>query len=213
MSRTADHDARRAQVVSGVRAVALENGLGRVTVAGAAKAAGISVGLVQHYYSSKEQMLADTFTSVREGVLARVDAASARAEKRGARIEQMMTAGLEQMLPLDRRRRQEVYLVHAFTGLALENDLLRDHLRRADDELTGRVVTALENGKKCGEVRAGTDTDASGYALVALTGGLAGRLLAASTTGSRQRRWATDAVAGAVAELCPGECNHRPSPG
>ena len=62
MPRTADHDSRRAQITTGVRELALTSGLGSVTIAGTAKAAGISVGLVQHYYDSKESLLADTLS-------------------------------------------------------------------------------------------------------------------------------------------------------
>lgn len=210
MARTADHDARRAQVVAGVTSLALEQGLGRVTVAGAARSAGVSVGLVQHYYASKEELLLATYSSVRTGVLARVDRATGRAERRGARIEQMMADGLVQLLPLDRRRREEAYLSHAFAGLAMEDAQLRDHLARADDELTTRVATALENGKKCGEVEPTTPSTPRAHALVALTGGLAARLL--TSTDAHRRRWAVEAVAGAVAEVCPGRCNHRPTP-
>lgn len=210
MARTADTDARRAQIVAGVTELALESGLGRVTIAGAAKSAGVSVGLVQHYYASKEELLLDTFSSVRTDVLARVERASVRAERRGARIEQMLVAGLGQLLPLDRRRREEAYLAHAFAGLALDDAQLRTQLRRADDELSARVATALENGKKCGEVSGGTDSDAAGFSLVSLTHGLATRLLnATSAAGGPQRRhWAVGAVAAAAADLCPGPCSH-----
>lgn len=207
MARTADHDARRAQIVGGVRLMALESGLGRVTMAGVAKSADVSVGLVQHYYDSKEQLLLDTFSSVRAGVLARVDRATARAERRGARIEEMMVDGLKQLLPLDKRRREEAYLVHAFAGLALEDPNLRTHLANADAELIDRVAQGLTNGKVCGEVLPDTDATARGYALVAGTAGLAANLLTASDP--TRRRWAADEIADRVAALCPGPCSHH----
>lgn len=207
MARTADHDARRAQVVAGVRSLALEVGLGRVTLAGAAQAAGVSVGLVQHYYSTKEELLQETFRSVRSDVLRRVEASVVRGEQRQQRIEQMLLAGLEQTLPLDPRRRQEVYLVHAFAGLALENQALRVALGVAQEELVTRAEVALENGKRCGEVAPGTESRPAAYALLALAEGLSARLLVAA--GRQHRSWARGALAAEVSRLCCGECRHH----
>lgn len=207
MARTADHDARRAQIVAGVKALTLEVGLGQVTIAGVARSANISVGLVQHYYSSKEQLLLDTFRSVRQDVLDRIDAAIARAERRQERIERMLLDGLLQFLPLNRQRTDEAHLLHAFAGLALENRSLQPGLREALSEHQMRVETAVENGKACGEVETATDSRAEAYALLALTDGLADRLL--TQTGQAQRTWARHALAREVARLFPGECRHH----
>lgn len=206
MARTADHDARRRQILTGVRVVARRDGLGHVTMAKAADAAGVSVGMVQHYFATKDQLLIDTARAVRHDVLARIDAATARSEARGARIESMLADGLAQLLPLDNRRRHETYLMHAFTGMALEHQPLRRHLRAEHEQLVARVVLALRNGKVCGEVDPDTDAETAGYATMALTEGLAARLLVHA--GRRQRDWATAALADQAAQLCPGACSH-----
>lgn len=207
MARTANHDERRAQILGGVRAVATSWGIGRVTVARTAEAAGVSVGLVQHYYGSKEELLIDAFAAVRADVLTRIDAEIARAEKRGARIEEMLVDGLGQLLPLGSRRRDEVYVAHAFAGLALEDETLRGHLRTAQEQLQQRVSTGLTNGKECGEVDADLDVDQAAYGLVALTDGLAARLLIHA--GPSQRTWAVESLRARATELCPGECEHK----
>ncbi|WP_207841894.1 TetR/AcrR family transcriptional regulator [Williamsia soli] len=207
MARTANHDERRTQILGGVRAVATSSGIGRVTVARAAEAAGVSVGLVQHYYGSKEDLLIDTFASVRADVLTRIDAEIARAEKRGARVEEMLFDGLGELLPIGARKRDEVYVAHAFAGLALEDAKLRGHLRTANEQLQERVATGLTNGKECGEVDPGLDVDEAAYALVALTDGLAAQLLIHA--GAAQRKWALDSIRARAGELCPGECGHR----
>ncbi|WP_165945616.1 TetR/AcrR family transcriptional regulator [Micromonospora sp. KC606] len=207
MARTADHDARRAQIVAGVKALALEVGLGHVTIAGVARSAGISVGLVQHYYSSKEELLLDAFRSVRQDILDRIDASIVRAERRHERIELMLRDALEQFLPLSRQRTDETNLMHAFAGLALENRSLHPGLRDAHSAHQTRVETALENGKVCGEVEAVTDSRAEAYALLALTDGLAVRLLTAP--GRAQRTWARQALSREISRLFPGECRHH----
>ncbi|GGF17026.1 TetR/AcrR family transcriptional regulator [Williamsia phyllosphaerae] len=207
MARTADHQQRRAQIIAGVRVVAGESGLGRVTIARTAEAAGVSVGLVQHYYASKEDLLADAFADVRSDVLTRIDAEIARSEKRGARIETMVVDGLSQLLPIGTSRRAEVYLSHAFVGLALEDETLRTQLRDARQQLQDRVSTALANGMTCGEVDADTDTGQAAYGLLALTDGLASHLLLQS--GPQLRAWSAAVLCARVGELCPGECSHR----
>lgn len=209
MARTADHDARRRQIVTGVRVVARRDGLGQVTMAKAASAAGVSVGLVQHYFASKDELLMQTASAVRHDVLARIDAATARSEAHGARIESMLTDGLAQLLPLDNRRRDETYLMHAFAGLALEHEPLRRHLRAEQDQVVARAVQALQNGKVCGEVDPDADVETAGYAVIALTEGLAARLLVHA--GRPQRAWAAAAIAEQAARLCPGECSHYSS--
>ncbi len=207
MARTADHQQRRAQIIAGVRVVAGESGLGRVTIARAAQAAGVSVGLVQHYYASKKDLLADAFAAVRSDVLTRIDAEIARSEKRGARIETMVVDGLSQLLPIGTRRRAEVYLSHAFAGLALEDETLRVQLRDARRQLQDRVSTALANGITCGEVDADTDPEQAAYGLLALTDGLASHLLTQS--GPQPRAWSAAVLRARAGELCPGECSHQ----
>lgn len=207
MARTADHQQRRAQIIAGVRAVAGEFGLGRVTIARTAEAARVSVGLVQHYYSSKEDLLGDAFAAVRSDVLTRIDVEIARSESRGARIETMLVDGLSELLPIGARRRAEVYLSHAFAGLALEDDTLRTQLRDARRQLQNRVSTALVNGVKCGEVDAGTDPGQAAYGLLALTDGLASHLLVQS--GAQPRAWSSAVLRARVGDLCPGTCSHE----
>jgi AcrR family transcriptional regulator len=206
MARTANHDERRAQILGGVRAVTTSSGIGKVTVARTAEAAGVSVGMVQHYYGSKEELLIDAFAAVRADVLTRIDGEIARAEKRGARIEEMLVDGLGQLLPIGARRRDEVYVAHAFAGLALEDATLQVHLRAAHEQLQNRVAIGLTNGKECGEVDTELDVDLAAYSLVALTDGLAARLLI--HTGGTQRSWALQSIRARAADLCPGKCGH-----
>ncbi|MER7606091.1 TetR/AcrR family transcriptional regulator [Nocardioides sp. NPDC127503] len=177
MPRTADHDSRRAQITAGVRELALASGLGAVTIAGTARAAGISVGLVQHYYDSKESLLADTLGRLLGDIEGRVDAAIIRAERDHARIEHMLGAGLLELLPLSPTHRDETYLRHAFAGLALDNPVLAEHQRAFDRRLRDRIAQAVRNGVECGEVTAETDGLLESEAALAVTQGLAVRLL------------------------------------
>lgn len=173
MARTADHDARRAQICDGVCAVALSDGLRAVTVSRAAAAAGISVGLVQHYFPAKEDLLVATYERLLADVERRVDAGRIRAERRHARIEQILRLSLEQLLPLNRARRDEVHLEQAFAGLSLEDSRLREVLRTTDDHLRERIRQAVINGVVCGEVDPGVVAEEAALNFLATVRGLA----------------------------------------
>lgn len=191
-----------------MRVLALASGLGAVTIAGTAKAAGISVGLVQHYYDSKESLLADTLGRLLSDIEGRVDAAIIRAERDHARIEQMLGAGLLELLPLGPAHRDETYLRHAFAGLALDNPSLADHQRAFDRHLRDRIAQAVRNGVECGEVTAETDGLLESEAALAVTQGLAIRLLIDPDDVARTRARAV--IAAQMAGVFVGPCAREP---
>ncbi|WP_396451602.1 TetR/AcrR family transcriptional regulator [Actinomadura sp.] len=57
MPRTADHDARRAQIIDGLVRVAARDGLHAVTMRSVAAEAGVSLRLVQYYFESKARLM------------------------------------------------------------------------------------------------------------------------------------------------------------
>lgn len=211
MSRTADHDARRRQITDAFRQVALRDGARRVTIAGTARAAGVSVGLVQHYYADKDALVADAMHAIRADVEGRVEAATALAEARHERIEDMVFAGLCELLPLDERRRAEAYLRHSFAGLALEDQRLARRLRESEASLTARAVGAIENGVACGEVTDATTAPLVGHELVVLAEGLSARLLGEPAAEARDLALAT--LRRRLGEVFPGFCRRYEADG
>lgn len=204
MPRTSDHAARRALAVRAVRSVAVKSGLGSVTIARAAAEAQVSVGLIQHYYATKEDLLVEAFTDVRRQIEERVDASIQEAEKRHERIEEIMLAALTELLPADRRRREESYLALAFAGLALDNTRLRAALESSEDHMRARISTAVANGKECGEVDAATDPDEAALAVWALTQGMVAQLHSQSEPDfSAARR----GLAMQLRQVFPGKCS------
>lgn len=73
MPRIVDHEQRRTEIVHGLWAVIGQAGIEGVTYQAVARAAGISIGRVQHYFASKEEL-------VLAGCRALVDTATARHE-------------------------------------------------------------------------------------------------------------------------------------
>jgi AcrR family transcriptional regulator len=204
MPRVADHDARRSQVAEAVEHLIADGGLDGVTVARTAAAAGISVGLVQHYFPSKDDMLLHTFTAIRNRIEQRVMIDAGRAADAGARIEQILLAALSDLLPFDDVRRRECRVALAFTGRAIDSPALADALRASNGHLRALLAEAIHNGKECGEVPPATAEHAEAAHLVAHLDGLI--LHAYTDPGSMPLESAKAVLADHLRRLFPGPC-------
>ena len=210
MPRIADHDARRRQVAAAVADLVAADGLDGVTVARTAATAGISVGLVQHYFPSKDDMLLFAFTHVRDRIDARVAEGVAAGERSGARIEHVLLDALGELLPLDERRHRECRVTLAFAGRTVDNPRLAEALRTGADSVRARLAQAIHNGKECGEVPAETDERMEAVRLLSLVDGLA--LHAWTGPETVPADVVRAALAGHLRALFPGRCHHpRPA--
>ncbi|MBM2615768.1 TetR family transcriptional regulator C-terminal domain-containing protein [Actinoplanes sp. LDG1-06] len=211
MARTADHDARRQQVAEAVELLVATEGFEAVTVAKTAAAAGISVGLVQHYFPSKDDMLLHAFTHIRGRTERRVLADAERADKAGARIEHILLDALAELLPLDERRRRECRVELAFTGRVVDNPRLAQALGQSNAHLRGTLERAIHNGKECGEVPGDIDEKAEAARSLAVLDGL--KLHAYTEPGTMTAAASRDALAAQLGRVFSGPCHHRRSPG
>lgn len=207
MARTADHDARRQQVAEAVEHVVATEGFAAVTVARTAAAAGISVGLVQHYFPSKDDMLLHAFSQARSRTEQRVLADAQRADQAGARIEHILLDALAELLPLDERRRRECRVELAFTGRVVDNPQLAQALGTSNARLRAMLAQAIRNGKECGEVADAADEDIEAARLLATLDGL--KLHAYTEPGTMTPAAARDALAEQLRRVFIGRCNHR----
>ncbi|WP_328472733.1 TetR family transcriptional regulator C-terminal domain-containing protein [Actinoplanes sp. NBC_00393] len=209
MARTADHEARRRQVAAAVEHLVATDGFGAVTVARTAAEAGISVGLVQHYFPTKDDMLLHAFTQLRARIEERVLADADSADKAGARIEQILLGVLTELLPLDERRRRECRVELAYTGRTVDNPRLAEALGQSNAQVRARLAQAVHNGKECGEVEPGVDEQAAAAGLLAMVDGL--KLHAYSEPAAITEQAARSALAGQLAGIFTGTCHHRRS--
>lgn len=178
MARHADHQQRRAQFADAAISVAATSGLDGVTVARVAGEAGVSVGLVQHYFPTKRELMVQAYTRVLDRALGRVAALVERQERTAAPIRAMMIDGLSELLPLDRQRRVEVSLRAQFHGRAIVDPQLAEAASRTQQAVRHQVAQAVRNGRLCGETAADADPDRAAWSLWCLTDGLADAMLA-----------------------------------
>ncbi|MBA4504169.1 TetR/AcrR family transcriptional regulator [Corynebacterium sanguinis] len=207
MPRTADHDQRRFQLTQAARAVADDNGLKGLTVARVAQRAGVSVGLVQHYFPSKDQLVARTYEHLLDGLNDRVARIVEQGEESGATIRDMSVRALAELLPLDDDRKREAMLRAEFRALACHSAPLAEIARTHDATFRARLAAVVVNATVCGEADAQVDADRAGADLwMTAVGAEAGSLLDAGYP-------ALDAVEAATQRVFPGQCRRNRSRG
>ena len=143
-----------------------EGGLEAATIRTVAAAAGVSIGTVQHYFKTKDEMLAHAYRTVGQEL---GDRAEARAE--GATSwKAAIRAILLELLPLDERRAKGYRVSVAFAARATWNAELGAELRKDLKELQDIFVDMLQ--------QAGVpDAEREATTLLALNAGLAEPLM------------------------------------
>lgn len=112
MPRQVDHTQRRHEISDAVWRVADEHGLNAVSLRRVAAEAGVSMGLVQHYFASRDEMMLFAMEAVGERVARECGAALAEMTDPGPR--ERVGVLLRQWLPADEQRRREARSQFAF---------------------------------------------------------------------------------------------------
>lgn len=166
------HASRRRQVTDAVERLVAERGLDAVTVARTAEAAGVSVGLVQHYFASKDDLLRHAYTQVTERALARALRRVRELDAHRGSIRQALRESLAERLPLDEARRAEWRVAFAFAARAVDRPDLAEVRNHTEAAVRAHLASAITNGKECGEVPAEVDAESAAAGLLALVEGL-----------------------------------------
>ncbi|GAA0379914.1 HTH-type transcriptional regulator PksA [Acrocarpospora corrugata] len=188
MPKQVDHEQRRRQISSALWRIAARRGLESVSMREVAAEAGMSVGLVQHYFASKEEMLAYTSTHLRERLEQRVResiAALGSPATPGQRLRAMLVA----LLPTDPDSRDETLVGMALFIRALNDPALATRYRHGRTQLTTAVAAQLAECGVHGDGEVAADT------LLALIDGLASDLLLGHHTPAQALRVLDDHLA------------------
>lgn len=174
MPKVVDHEARRREIAAALWRLAAREGLEAASLAAVAAEAGVSKGRVQHYFASREELLAFAATALRERLGARVRARVAAAGPEPLAVVRALLAGL---LPLDDDARADALVGSAFLVRAVHDPVARERLRTGEQEILAAVAEGLARARDAGAVAAGVDPDTGAEVLHALAGGLADSLL------------------------------------
>jgi AcrR family transcriptional regulator len=162
---------REAALTDVVLQIAAQRGLGAVSVREVAGAAGVSIGAVQHYFPSKDDMLIAAFEEVVQRVRLRLASVA-----HGPDVRRNLSAVLRQVLPLDDTRTEEARIYVAFAVAAMHAPALAEIHRTVLDEIRQALTDAIVSTGNHDAASAGL----AAQALLAATDGLA--LHAVSTT-------------------------------
>ena len=144
MPKIVDHEERRAEVLEATWRVIATRGLDAATVRQIAKEAGVSSGVLAHYFADKDDILVQAHRLAYDRVFRRVE------EKigRSTGIE-ALRATLYETLPMDENRRIEAIIDVSYIGRALNDPrlkLVRQESARVAREWWLGVLTATAAG-------------------------------------------------------------------
>ena len=171
MPKRVDHRERRALIADALMRVAAEQGLEAVSLRHVAAAAGVSAGMVQHYFRTRDEMMAFALAVVRERNEARVSRAIAALGATPAPRTLLRTM-LAELLPLDEERRVDGRVALAFLAYTAVRPAVAAALHDETAALLGFVAGLIRAGAK-----PGVDPEPAAVALLAVMEGLGVYLL------------------------------------
>ena len=142
-------------------------GLDQVSVREVASVAGVSIGTVQHYFATKDQMLVFAFRQVVQRTRARVADIEAGDGPRRA-----LAAALRELLPLDQARLAECRVYLAFAARAATSPALAAVQRETLSAIQAELEQALSTAVTARSHGPGIDTALEARLLLAVADGL-----------------------------------------
>src|SRR5687768_5586891 len=170
MPKRVDHEQRRRLIAEAVRRITADRGLEAVSIGEVDAAAGISKGLVQHYFPTREAMLRYTTGTLRDHVENQV----------GPELTGGLTglrAALVALLPLSDESRTEALVANAFIVHALKDPEIADRFRVGHTQLREAVAAMVTAAQAHGDLDAQLDAAQEADLLLALVAGLGDTVL------------------------------------
>ncbi|WP_336206609.1 TetR/AcrR family transcriptional regulator [Nonomuraea sp. LPB2021202275-12-8] len=119
MPKIVDHEARRRHIAEAVHRLIDAKGMDGVSLREVASEAGVSMGMVQHYFATKDEMLLLALQHLNTRISIRVAAAPDQDSPRA-----LLRTGILELLPLDDNRRFEARVGTAFLARSVVLDPL-----------------------------------------------------------------------------------------
>jgi AcrR family transcriptional regulator len=175
MPKQVDHEERRREIASAVVRLVSTKGVEAASLRTVAAEAGVSMGAVQHYFTTKDQMLLFAL-EYGNGILgARVQ--ELLAERQPATLRETLRLIATLLLPLDDDRRTGARLWAGLISRGSVDEPTRQLAADAYANLTAFVARGLSDAVSAAELPASTDIRLSARLLVSTIEGLRWPLL------------------------------------
>ncbi|WP_127793838.1 TetR/AcrR family transcriptional regulator [Agromyces sp. LHK192] len=172
---------RRTEIIVAVWSVILAKGIAGVSIRAVATAAGVSIGLVQHHFPTKEVLIRESAAAMIAGSTARFLATEADDE---AAVRDLVVHAI----PVSPGQRDGVVIWHAYLAGSVADPelaaLLRDAKSGQERELADRLSTG----------RAVADAARLARTLIAVADGLSSRVIAGGLDGDEAVETALAAI-------------------
>jgi AcrR family transcriptional regulator len=162
-----DHEERREQLVAATWRVIARGGMRGATMREIAREAGVSTGLLAHYFSDKEDLLAFALRLSHRRVYARI---SERTQ--GLVGLAAIRAIMLEALPLDEERLLEAQIEMTFLSLALGNEPLRELQNREFERFWDVLHHRASEAQALGEISNDINPDWVTHQLIILVEGV-----------------------------------------
>jgi AcrR family transcriptional regulator len=169
MPKSIDWNARRQQLGEAVLGVLAREGAENLTLRNVAAKAGWSVGVVQHYFKDRDELVG----FANELAFERADRRIQRILEQPAPALTKLRRALEEVLPLDRPRIEETTAWVAFWNRALTEGRLRTQQIKRYTAWREFVRGLLKEAQAEGDIQSKLDVAQEGENLVAFVDGIA----------------------------------------
>lgn len=167
MPKIVDHDARREELVEAAWRVIARAGMAGATMREIAREAGVSTGILAHYFADKEDLLGFALRLSHRRIYERFYARTQGLVGLAALRVIMLEA-----LPLDQERLLEAQIEMNFLTLAMGNESLRELQNREFERFWDELRHRVSEAQTLGEISATVDADWITHQLIILVEGI-----------------------------------------
>lgn len=136
-----DHEERREALADAMIEIVMRDGLEAASIRAVAATAGVSIGAVQHYFSSKEDLLVYTFDRIGKDQERRIEAIARRTFSAHKAVRDILL----ELMPVDDRRAAELRLSIAYVAKAINDARLSESLGRELEAFRRELASALSD--------------------------------------------------------------------
>ena len=192
MPRTADHEHNRRRLSDATWELIADGGLESVSLRTVAARAGVSMGRVQYYFASKDDLLLHALRGAHTRMERRIEARLSVEPDDDPRVA--LLAILDELLGEHPETRDAIRVHLAFAARARDDERLAEVLTEGDHEIRELAVHVVAQAKAQGRVGEDVDPEIDGPLLFALAGGLGVDVALYGLPVERARRMLANAV-------------------
>lgn len=166
---TRDHDAQQAALAAAVWDLVARSGLEAVSLRAVAAAAGVSMGRVQYYFATKDELLIHSLRHAHRRMEERIRHRLAGTDGSDRAV---LLAILDELLGEHPETRGAIRVHLAFAARALDDERVAAALTEGDEEILALATRVVAQARAAGRVGVDVDPERDGHALWVLARGL-----------------------------------------